>query len=173
MPLVNCDEARHAEAILDILNEAILHSTAVYDYQPRPPEAMRAWFAAKRANDWPVLGLEDDAGVLLGFASYGSFRAWPAYKYTVEHSIYVHRLHRGRGHAGTLLTALVDAARQRQMHTMIGGIDADNAASLALHRRHGFEACGLVRHAGYKFGRWLDLAFMQRILDTPAQPSEA
>jgi L-amino acid N-acyltransferase len=172
MPLVSCDEARHAQAILDILNEAIVHSTAVYDYQPRPPEAMHAWFATKRANDWPVLGLEDDAGVLLGFASYGSFRAWPAYKYTVEHSIYVHRSHRGRGPAGTRLSALVDAARQRQMHTMIGGIDADNTASLALHRRHGFEPCGLVRHAGYKFGRWLDLAFMQRILDTPAQPSE-
>lgn len=170
--LIDCQEDRHGAAILDLLNDAILTSTAVYDYQPRPPSAMAPWFAAKRAGGFPVLGLEGDDGQLLGFASYGSFRAWPAYHYTVEHSIYVHRDHRGQGHAHTLLAALIDAARRADRHVMVGGIDAANTASLALHRKLGFDTCGTIRHAGYKFGRWLDLVFVQRVLDTPAQPCE-
>ncbi len=170
--LVDCSEARHAGAILELLNDAIVNSTAVYDYRPRPPAAMAPWFAAKREHGFPVLGLEDDDGRLLGFASYGSFRAWPAYHYTVEHSIYVHRDHRGQGHARRLLSALIDAARQRERHVLIGAIDADNAASLALHRSLGFETCGSIRHAGYKFGRWLDLVFVQKLLDTPRAPHE-
>lgn len=170
MKLIDCTEARHAAAILEIFNEAIVHSTALYDYRPRAPETMVGWFATKRSNGFPVIGAEDDDGTLLGFASYGTFRAWPAYKYSVEHSIYIHRDHRGRGLGRVLLQALVDAARQREVHTMIGGIDASNAASIALHQRLGFEPAGIIRQAGFKFGRWLDLAFYQRILDTPAAP---
>lgn len=170
--LIDCREDHHAGAILELLNDAIVHSTAVYDYRPRAPASMAPWFAAKRAGGFPVLGLEDAAGTLLGFASYGTFRAWPAYHYTVEHSIYVHRDHRGQGHARRLLAALVDAAQAQDRHVMVGGIDADNAASLALHERLGFERCGTIRHAGYKFGRWLDLVFVQRVLATPAEPHE-
>lgn len=170
MHLVNCTEERHAAAILAIFNEAIVNSTALYDYQPRTPESMVGWFATKRSNGFPVLGFEDDAGTLLGFASYGTFRAWPAYKYSVEHSIYVHTDHRGKGLGRKLLEAIVAAARKRQVHTLIGGIDAANAASIALHASLGFEHAGTIREAGFKFGRWLDLAFYQRILETPAQP---
>ncbi len=170
MQLVACTEERHAGAILDIFNEAIANSTALYDYTPRAPESMTSWFATKRSNGFPVLGFEDDAGSLLGFASYGTFRAWPAYKYSVEHSIYVHRDHRGKGLGRKLLDAIVGAARERQVHTLIGGIDAANAASIALHVSLGFEHAGTIKQAGFKFGRWLDLAFYQRILETPAQP---
>lgn len=170
MKLVHCTEARHAGAILDIFNEAIVTSTALYDYKPRAPESMVAWFATKRANGFPVIGCEDEAGTLLGFASYGTFRAWPAYKYSVEHSIYVHKDHRGQGLGRTLLQAIVDAARERQVHTLIGGIDATNAGSIALHESLGFTHAGTIRQAGFKFGRWLDLAFYQRLLDTPANP---
>src|SRR5689334_4597020 len=92
--LIECTEAAHAEAILEILNDAIVNSTALYDYVPRPREAMTAWFAAKRAGGFPVVGATDAMGHLLGFASWGTFRAFPAYKYTVEHSVYVHRDHR-------------------------------------------------------------------------------
>jgi L-amino acid N-acyltransferase YncA len=170
MHLLMCTEERHATAILAIFNEAIVSSTALYDYKPRPPDSMGPWFAAKRSNGFPVIGVEDDAGKLLGFASYGTFRAWPAYKYSVEHSIYVHHEHRGVGLGRMLLRELVEAARERDVHTMVGGIDAANAASVALHTQLGFEHAGTVRQAAFKFGRWLDLAFYQRILETPLHP---
>lgn len=170
MPFIDCTEERHASAILEIFNDAILTSTALYDYKPRPPEAMVGWFATKRLNGFPVIGWEDEAGQLLGFASYGTFRAWPAYKYSVEHSIYIHRDHRGKGLGRRLLEAIVAAAREREVHTLIGGIDADNQGSIALHTALGFTHAGTIRQAGFKFGRWLDLAFYQRVLDTPEQP---
>jgi L-amino acid N-acyltransferase YncA len=170
MPIVACTEERHAGAILAILNDAIVHSTALYDYKPRSAESMLSWFAAKRNGGFPVIGVEDDAGQLQGFASYGSFRAWPAYKYTVEHSIYIHKDHRGRRLGRLLLDELIAQARRHDVHVMVAGIDATNAASVALHERLGFQHAGTIRQAGFKFGRWLDLAFYQRILDTPAEP---
>lgn len=170
MRLVDCSDERHAPAILDILNEAIVNSTALYDYKPRAMDNMNTWFAAKRAGNFPVIGLEDEAGTLLGFASYGTFRAFPAYKYTVEHSVYVHHAQRGRGLGRQLLQALIARARAQDVHVLVGGIDAANRASIALHTQLGFAPCGVVRQAGFKFGRWLDLAFYQLILDTPAQP---
>ncbi|MBB4127380.1 phosphinothricin acetyltransferase [Xanthomonas translucens] len=172
MHLVDCTEQRHAGAILEIFNEAIVHSTALYDYRPRPPESMVGWFAAKRAGDFPVIGIEDAAGTLLGFASYGTFRAWPAFKYSVEHSVYVHRDHRGKGLGRRLLLALIEAAQARGVHVLVGGIDASNSGSIALHEQLGFVHAGTVREAGFKFGRWLDLAFYQRILATPADPHD-
>ncbi|NRF69248.1 N-acetyltransferase family protein [Aquincola sp. S2] len=170
MKLISCTEAEHAAAILAIFNEAIANSTALYDYRPRAPESMGPWFATKRANGFPVIGAVDDAGTLLGFASYGTFRAWPAYKYSVEHSIYIHADHRGHGLGRVLLQALVDAAGERDVHVMVGGIDARNDASIALHEKLGFQHAGTIREAGFKFGRWLDLAFYQRTLTTPLQP---
>ena len=167
--LVDCDRSRAPE-ILAILNEAIEHSTALYDYRPRTPAMMDAWFDGKETNKSPVIGAVDEQDRLRGFASYGPFRAWPAYKYTVEHSVYVDKDCRGRGVGTLLLAAIIDRARQQDYHTVIGGIDADNAVSIALHTRFGFEFCGRVRHAGFKFGRWLDLDFYQLILETPATP---
>jgi phosphinothricin acetyltransferase len=167
---VTCTHAAHAPAILGILNDAIATSTALYDYRPRPPESMGPWFQAKEAGGFPVIGAEDDGGRLLGFATYGAFRAWPAYKYSVEHSVYVHREHRGQGVGRALLERLIAAARAQDLHVMVGGIDVENRASIALHESLGFVHAGTVRHAGFKFGRWLDLAFYQLILDTPARP---
>ena len=169
MTIVECDRGRAAE-ILAILNEAIENSTALYDYQPRALASMDAWFDAKEKGRYPVIGVIDAAGVLLAFASYGPFRAWPAYKYSVEHSLYVAHGHRGHGIGRLLLGEILERARQQGYHNVIGGIDAENGASIALHERFGFARCGLVRHAGFKFGRWLDLAFYQKLLDTPAEP---
>ncbi|OZI24633.1 GNAT family N-acetyltransferase [Bordetella genomosp. 7] len=168
--LVECSHARHAEAILAIFNDAILHSTALYDYHPRTAAAMQAWFHAKQAGGFPVLGYEDGRGRLMGFASYGAFRPYPANKYTVEHSVYIDGRFRGQGLGEALLRLIIERARQAQLHVLVGGIDAANAASIRLHEKLGFVHAGTIRHAGFKFGRWLDLAFYQLTLDTPAQP---
>ena len=167
---VTCTLERHGPAILAILNEAIVNSTALYDYVPRPPEAMGPWFEAKARGGFPVIGLEDADGTLVAFGSYGSFRAFPAFKYTVEHSVYVHRDHRGRGLGERVVRALIEAARAQGLHALVGAIDASNAGSLALHAKLGFERVGTLPQVGFKFGRWLDLAFMQRVLDTPERP---
>jgi phosphinothricin acetyltransferase len=172
MRLVLCSQVEHGGAILEILNDAIATSTALYDYQPRPPESMVAWFEAKRVGQFPVWGALDEAGTLLGFASYGTFRAWPAYKYSVEHSVYVARTARGRGVGKELMQRLIGSATQQQKHVMIGGIDAQNADSVAFHRKLGFVHAGTIEQAGFKFGRWLDLAFYQLILPTPFTPTD-
>lgn len=170
MQLIDCNYAAHAGAILEIFNEAIVNSTALYDYKPRAPESMLGWFKAKEAGRFPVIGLVDDSGELLGFASYGTFRAWPAYKYSVEHSVYVHKKQRGRGLGETLLKALIARAREQQLHVMVGGIDVANSGSIALHQKLGFEHAGTIKQAAFKFGRWLDLGFYQLLLATPEHP---
>jgi L-amino acid N-acyltransferase YncA len=172
MNIVSCAVVRHSAPILAIFNDAIANSTALYDYKPRAPESMTAWFDAKTKGRYPVIGVENETGELMGFASYGAFRAWPAYKYTVEHSIYVDARFRGRGLGRLLLKEIVAAAQGQDYHVIVGGIDAANAASIRLHESLGFNHCGTVRHAGFKFGRWLDLAFYQLILGTPASPAD-
>ena len=170
MRLIDCTEADHADAILAILNDAIVNSTALYDYVPRPPEAMKAWFAAKRAGGFPVVGAVDERGALAGFASYGTFRAFPAYKYTVEHSVYVHKDHRGQGLGKVLIGELIQRARAANLHALVGCIDASNAGSIALHKSLGFAHSGTFPQVGFKFGRWLDAAFYQLLLETPLAP---
>jgi phosphinothricin acetyltransferase len=170
MQFIQCTYEAHAEQILAIFNEVIANSTALYDYKPRAIESMVAWFKTKEANRFPVIGATGNDGQLLGFASYGTFRGWPAYKYTVEHSVYVHKDHRGRNLGRALMQRLIDAAVEQQYHVMVGGIDITNTSSIRLHEMLGFVHAGTIRHAGFKFGRWLDLGFYQRVLETPAAP---
>ncbi len=172
MNIVRCERARHSDAILAILNDAIVNSTALYDYQPRTAQNMVQWFDAKDQKNFPVFGAENERGELMGFASYGTFRAWPAYKYSVEHSVYVDARFRGQGVGRALLAAIVAAAEKQDYHIMVGGIDASNQVSIRLHESLGFTSCGVIRQAGFKFGRWLDLAFYQLILRTPAKPAD-
>jgi L-amino acid N-acyltransferase YncA len=167
---IMCNYDTHADAILDIFNDAIVNSTALYDYKPRARASMTGWFKAKEDGGFPVIGAVDSLGHLLGFASYGTFRAWPAYKYSVEHSVYVHKDHRGKRLGSALLGRLIEAAEEHQYHLMVGGIDVTNSASIALHERLGFVHAGTVRHAAFKFGAWRDLGFYQLLLETPAQP---
>jgi L-amino acid N-acyltransferase len=169
MEFVRCNPQLHAAAILDILNEAIAHSTALYEYRARTPQSMAAWFAEKDAGGFPVIGAEE-GGALLGFATYGTFRARAAYKYTVEHSVYVHKDHRGRGIGSALTRELIAVAREQQYHVLVGGIDIANTTSVAMHERLGFTHAGTIHQAAYKFGRWLDLGFYQLTLDTPQNP---
>ena len=170
MKIIPSDEARHSSAILAIFNEAIVTSTSLYEYKPRTPDVMKAWFENKRRGAFPVIVAEDDAGQLLGFGSYGTFRAFPGYKYTVEHSVYVHSNARGRGIGRALLHELIQLAQKNDYHVLVGVIDTTNAASIRLHESLGFTRCGHVRDVGFKFGRWLDVAFYQLILPTPARP---
>jgi phosphinothricin acetyltransferase len=158
-------DAREADlaAMLAIYNDAVLTTTAVYDYTPRSDEQQAAWFQAKRDQGLPVL-VADDSGTIAGFASYGPFRPWPAYLHSVENSLYVAPDRRGRGIGSLLLPALIARAAGRGLHTMIAGIDAANEASLRLHAKFGFERVAQFREVGWKFERWLDLAFLQLML---------
>ena len=170
--IVSCTYEGHADQILAILNDAIIHSTALYDYRPRTMETMRPWFEAKTQGGFPVLGAVNGKGVLRGFASYGTFRSFPAYKYTVEHSVYVHKDHRGHGVGRLLLARLIETARAQDKHVLIGAIDRSNRASIALHTALGFFHAGTLREVGFKFGEWLDLDFYQLVLSTPDEPED-
>ncbi len=149
--------------ILEIMNEAIENTTAIYDYYPRNYEFVETWFAEKQSDNLPVLVCELN-NVAVAYGTYGSFRARTAYKFSVEHSIYVHTDYQGRGIGKLLLAALISAAKEGGYHTMIAGIDASNEKSCAFHHQFGFEEVGRIKEVGYKFDRWLDLVFMQLIL---------
>lgn len=170
MKFITCTFESHAAEILDIFNDAILTSTALYDYKPRTMESMVAWFESKAQANYPVIGVVDDSGRLMGFASYGRFREQPAFKYTVEHSIYLHRDFRGQGLARELMCRLEQKAIEQNYHVLVGAIDLENAGSIFLHEKLGFTHSGTLQRAGFKFGRWLDLGFYQKVLTEPACP---
>jgi len=149
------------EGVLSIYNDVIATSTAIYSHLPVALDDRRQWWRARVAQGYPVL-VARDAGGVVGFASFGDFRAWPGYRFTVEHSVHVRADGRGRGVGTALLRALFPRAAALNKHVMIGGVDADNAASIRFHERLGFERAGHLREVGYKFDRWLDLVFLQR-----------
>jgi L-amino acid N-acyltransferase len=157
--------------ILEIYNDAILNTTAVYTYEARPLEWMEQWFIEKLDKGLPVF-VAEIGGVVTGYASYGPFRPWPAYKYSVEHSIYVNKDFRRQGIAKQLLRVLIDKAEESGLHTIVAGIDSENAVSISLHREFGFREAGMLAQVGYKFGRWLDLQFMQLILSNDISRNE-
>lgn len=170
--IADCVAERDGLAIQSILNEAIVNSTALYDYEPRSLETVTVWLDQKTKHGWPLRGAFDASGRLIGFATFGPFRPQPAYKYTVEHSVYIDETCRGQGIGHALLKDLINQAQQRQLHVMVGCIDADNQASIVLHEKLGFFHSGTIKQAGFKFGRWLDAAFYQKILTTPPHPSD-
>ncbi len=159
--LIGVCSSDYAPEILAIFNHEIVHSTSIYEHELRTPWFMRGWFETKERGGYPVLGAFAEDGSLAGFATYGAFRAFPAYGKTVEHSIYVRQDRRGQGIGRLLMGELVRAARAQDLHVMVGVIDAANAASVALHRSAGFVQAGTLREVGYKFGRWLDVELYQ------------
>lgn len=158
--------------ILMIYNDAILHTTAVYDYEPHTLEMRQSWFAVRQTEGYPILvavnaaaeSAETNPAEILGYAALGPFRAWAAYRYTAESSVYVAASARGRGIGQHLLAPLIEAAKARGLHALIAGIDADNTASLRLHQRFGYIEVGHLRQVGYKFDRWLNLKFLELLL---------
>jgi phosphinothricin acetyltransferase len=156
--------------ILTIYNHAIATTTAVFDHRPHTLAMRHEWFDAKRVAQLPVF-VAAEAGDILGFATYGPFRAWPGYKYTVEHSVYVAEHAWRRGIGRSLMHALLTDVRGRRYHAVIAGIEAENAPSLRLHESLGFVEVAHFREVGFKFGRWLDLKFLELLLPAPADPS--
>jgi L-amino acid N-acyltransferase YncA len=150
-------------ALLAIHNEAVANSTAIWSVQPATLENRRMFVEARRKAGFPFIAAER-AGQLAGYGSFGEFRAWDGYLHTVEHSIYCRTDCRGQGMGGMLLDRLIEEARKLGKHVMIGGIEAANTASMALHAGRGFVETGRLREVGRKFDRWLDLVFMQKIL---------
>ena len=150
-------------AMLEIYNDAVLTTTAVWDDAPRTLSAHQQWFETKCAQGHPVLVALRDSAVA-GFCSYGPFRPWPGYRFTVENSIYTHPTHRRCGVARELLTELIERATAQGMHCMIGGIEAQNLASIRLHAALGYTPAAHLHQVGWKFERWLDLVLMERRL---------
>lgn len=150
-------------AILEIVNYNILNTTSIYDYDTKSLPEMEQWFYDKQNAGWPVLGAFEN-NRLIGYATYGTFRFKEGYRYTVEHSVYIHPEHNGKGAGGLLLKTLIDKAAKHGYHTMIGCIDAENSGSIAFHKKYGFTEAGLLKESAFKFDKWLDLLFMQLIL---------
>ena len=149
--------------ILAIYNDVIATSNAVYREDPASLDDRLQWFNARREQAYPILVAAGDSSIL-GFASYGDFRSWPGYRFSVEHTVHIRADERGRGVGTTLMQALIRRAVEQDKHVMIGGGDADNEPSLRFHERLGFVRAARLRQVGFKFDRWLDLVFVQRIL---------
>ena len=150
--------------ILEIHNDAVATTTAIFSLHPVDLENRRAYVTERQGRGFPFLVAAED-GAVLGYASFGDFRPHEGYFKTVEHSVYVGRPHQRRGVASRLMPPLIERARALGKHAMIGGLDAANEASIRLHQTFGFERVGLLPQVGFKFGRYLDLLFMQKILD--------
>lgn len=165
---------RHANkddcaAIAEIYNHAVLHTAAIWNDKTVDPDNRIAWYEARRFAGYPVLVSEEN-GVITGYSSFGDWRAFDGFRHTVEHSVYVHPDHQGKGLGRKLLIALIDEARRLKKHVMVAGIEAENLASLHLHQTLGFVITGQMPQVGTKFGRWLDLTFMQLQLDDRQDP---
>ena len=151
------------EQLLEIYNDAVVNSTASWDLEPWTPAEHAEWYATKAASAHPVI-VADEGGTVLGYAAYGPFRSKAGYARTMEHSVYVRQDQRGRGLGRALLVAIIEAARADGVLALIGGLDSDNAVSLALHHSLGFAEVGRLSEVGRKFDRWLDLVLVQLIL---------
>ena len=158
-------------AILAIYNEVIANTTAAYVYDAHTLEMRRQWFHDLKSGGWPVI-VAEHGGAVAGFGCIGVFRTKPGYKYCGEHTVHVHTDHRGKGIGREVLLALIQEAERMELRTLIGGIDAENTVSLKLHADLGFIETARMPDVAWKFGRWLELVFMQLMLPGPSTPRE-
>ena len=150
--------------ILDIYNEAVLNTTATYDYEPSTLEARETWFDEHARDHYPVFVAHNGDGRVVGWSSLSKFRPRVGYRFTGEDSVYVAADQRGRGIGKLLMPPLIDGARRLGLHALMAGIDADGQASLRLHARFGFQPVAHLKQVGRKFGRWLDVIYMELLL---------
>ena len=151
-------------ALRDIFNDAVLNTTAIWMDNVVDLTNRQAWFAARAQQGYPILVAENADGEVVGYASFGDWRPFDGFCHTVEHSVYIRADQRGKGLGPQLLTALIERAKACDKHVMVAAIESGNAASIGLHQRLGFAITGQMPQVGRKFGRWLDLTFMQLIL---------
>lgn len=151
-------------AILAIYNDAVLTTTATYDVEPRTLEHRVAWFEDHQRANLPIFVVVGADEQVVGWSTLNRYHERFGYRFTVENSVYVAAAHRGRGIGKLLMAPLIDAALERGMHSILAGIDAENAASIRLHASFGFEPVAHYKQVGHKFGRWLDVIYMQRML---------
>jgi phosphinothricin acetyltransferase len=157
-------QTEDTQAIVAIINYNILNSTALYDYNIRSYEQQQNILEEKINKNFPVIVAELD-GKVVGFGMYSEFRFREAYKFTVEHSVYVDNEYHGKGIGKVLLQELIRIAKAQNLHTMIAVIDAENESSVEFHEKFGFKIVGVIKESGYKFERWLHSVFMQLILE--------
>jgi L-amino acid N-acyltransferase YncA len=158
--------------ILEIYNDAILHTTAIYDYKAHTIEDRIKWYENKIQDGYPIIVAEEN-NTVIGFATFGSFRPWPAFKYSIEHSIYVHENCGNKGTGTLLLKELIQISNESGFATMVAGIDGSNEKSIRMHKKLGFKYAGTISKAGFKFGKWLNLVFYQLELNGPKNPIES
>ncbi|HWE74804.1 MAG TPA: GNAT family N-acetyltransferase [Stellaceae bacterium] len=160
----------HIEGIAAIYNDAVEHTTAIWNETKVDTVNRLAWLADRARAGYPVLVAADDSSDVLGYASFGDWRVFEGYRHTVEHSVYVRADQRGKGIGKALMLALIERARAIGKHVMVAGIEARNVESIRLHEKLGFEQVGYLKEVGTKFGAWLDLAFLQLTLDRRRGP---
>jgi phosphinothricin acetyltransferase len=156
--------ASDVPAILEIYNDAVLNTTASYDYEPRTLEHRQAWFNEHERTNYPMFVAADESGAVVGWSALNPFHARVGYRFTTENSIYIAAAHRGKGLGGKLLAPLIEGAKQRGLHAILAVIDADNQPSIRLHARFSFEKVAHLKQVGFKFNRWLDVVYMELIL---------
>ena len=149
--------------MLAIYNHIILHTTAVWQYNPHTIEMRQEWFKTKQEQGFPVFVAKEN-DVVVGFSTIGTFRAWEGYKNTVENSVYVSADARGKGIGKALLEVLITAAKEMKLHAIVAGIDGENELSIDLHKKFGFVHVAHFKEVGFKCDRWLDLIFMELII---------
>lgn len=151
------------EYILEIINDAIINTTAFYQYSSRTFEEQKLWLETKQKEGFPVIVAEYNNKVI-GYGTYGFFKLYEGYRFTIEHSIYVSDQCRGKGIGKQILKALIQSAKEEGYHVMVAVIDADNKGSVEFHKDFGFEETGGLKEVGFKFKRWLSITFMQLLL---------
>lgn len=159
--------------ITAIYNDAVEHTTAIWNEAKVDAADQLTWLADRQRAAYPVLVAVDDGGDVLGYATFSDWRAWDGYRHTVEHSVYVRADRRGKGIGEALMLVLIERARAIGKHVMVAGIEGQNAVSIRLHEKLGFEHVGLLKEVGTKFGSWLDLAFLQLTLDKRGNPDKS
>lgn len=157
--------------ILEIYNDAIINTTAIYAYEPHDIEERKQWYYERKEKGQPVLVFKEN-NQIIGFATFEQFRGYPAFKYSLEHSVYVHKNYRKRGIGKKLMKELIKVADENGYAIMVAAIDSENKGSIELHKKLGFKYTGTIEKSGFKFGKWLNLVFYELKLKGPKNPIE-